>query len=78
MPARILILALWAFSLGGLFVGYPGVLGTVAIWVFGLLVVSHVAETLFVLGRIRQAPEPFLPSLIKSLVFGHLHNRQYF
>lgn len=77
MPARLFILALWAFGIGGLLVGYPGIVGTVALWVLGLLIVSHIVETLFVWRRMRQAPEPFLPNLVKSFIFGHLHNKRY-
>ncbi len=70
-------LALWAFGLGNLVLSYPGTVGTVAAWVLGLLIVAHVAETLFVLKRIRQSQEPFWPNLFKSLVFGYFHIRRY-
>lgn len=73
----ILVLAVWCFGLGNLFVGYVGIWGTIASWVLGLLIVSHVAETLFVLNRIKQSPEPLWRNVIKSLVFGHAFNRRF-
>ena len=77
MIAKIIILAIWAFGLVNLIVTYPGIWETIAYWTLGLLLISHIAETLFVFKRIKAAPEPFLPNLISSLAFGHLHNRRY-
>ena len=74
---HFLALALWAFGLGDLVFGYPGILGTVAAWVLGILIVAHIAETLFVLRRIRRSTEPFWPNLLKSFVFGYFHIRRY-
>lgn len=74
---HFLALALWAFGLGNLVLGYPAILGTIAAWVLGILIVAHIAETLLVLSRIRQSTEPFWLNLLKSLVFGYFHIRRY-
>ncbi|OSP53588.1 DUF1145 domain-containing protein [Pseudoruegeria sp. SK021] len=74
---HILALALWAFGLGNLVAGYPGIFGTLAAWALGLLIAAHIAETLFVLKRIRQSSEPFWPNVFKSLVFGYFHIRRF-
>lgn len=74
---HVLALAVWAFGLGNLVFGYPGVWGALAVWVLGLLVIVHLAETLLVLNRIRQSHEPFWPNIVKSFFFGYFHIRRY-
>jgi uncharacterized protein YhhL (DUF1145 family) len=49
----------------------------VAVWALGLLVVAHMAETLYVLNRIRRSAEPFWTNVAKSFVFGYFHIRRY-
>ncbi len=65
------------FGLVNLIIGYPSIWSTIAKGVLILLVVSHSAETLYVLKHIRQAPGPFVRNLVSSFVFGHMYNRRY-
>lgn len=77
MIGRYLVLGAWVFGLVNLIVGYPGIWSTIAMGVLILLVVSHTAETLYVLKHIQQAPGSFVRNLISSFVFGHMYNRRY-
>ena len=77
MLAKATVLFLWAFGIGSLFVDFSGVWNTVGYWTLGFLVVSHIAETLFFIKRMKKRPEPLLPNVISSLVFGIIHNRRY-
>lgn len=76
--AKVGVLGAWIFCLGNLFFSYPGAWGTTAFWALGILIVSHIAETMFVLKKIKASPDPFLPNLIASFIFGHAHNHRYF
>lgn len=77
MFAKLIIVIAWLFAIGHFFFPYTGLAGTIATWLFWILVISHLAETLFVFKRIKADSEPLLPSLISSFVFGHLHNKKY-
>lgn len=72
-----LALAVWIFGLGNLFIVYPGACEMFASWVLAILIVVHTAETLFVLNRVRQSPEPVCLNVLKSFVFGYFHIRRY-
>jgi uncharacterized protein YhhL (DUF1145 family) len=66
-------LVIWLLSLGTFIASYPSPWDTLALWMLGILTVSHLLECIIFSGRIKAAGGNKAMHYLQVFLFGYFH-----